>query len=151
VTTIRKVHRKPYQERSDLQLRLKVLQEIFASLRDSALPLDSKKRMLNHAVWEVSIALGNFAPEFRSRGVLEGEHGTKIQREHVYKRKEIVAAVLAKREPLDSIFKRIIHCIVTKEEHAQLKRVLETEDGWARYRSASIDVFRCRGERPKKL
>jgi hypothetical protein len=150
MTTIRKVHSKPYRERQDLTARLAALHEVVASLRDSNLPLDSKKRMLNHAIWEVSIALGNFAPEFRSKGVLEGQLGTKIEREHVYKRKQIVAALLANEEPLACILKRVIHCVVTKEEHAHLKRIRDIEDGWARYREAGIEVFRCNGEKPER-
>lgn len=150
MTTIRKVHRKPYRMREDLTARLASLQDVIAQLRDSSLPIDSKKRMLNHAVWEVSIALGNFAPEFRSKGVLEGRLGAKIEREHVFKRKQIVADVLANKEPLPSILKRVIHCVVTKEEHAELKNVLDAEDGWARYRAAGIEVFRCSKDVPER-
>jgi hypothetical protein len=151
VTTIRTIHRKPYREREDLQARITALQEIIASVRDSRLPSDSKKRMLNHAVWEVSIARGNFAPEFLSKGVLEGAVGTKIQREHVYKRKWIVEAIVKQEEPLEAILKRIIHCVVTREEHAQLNKIPDTLDGWARYREADIDVFRCCGELPEMV
>jgi len=107
--------------------------------------------MLNHAIWEVSIALGNFAPEFRSKGVLEGALGSKIEREHVYKRKQIVLDILANQEPLDSILRRVIHCVVTKDEHARLRQVLNAEDGWARHRSAGIEVFCCSKWPPERI
>jgi len=151
MTTIRKIHRKPFRERGDLHGRINALQEIIASVRDSRLPSDSKKRMLNHAVWEVAIACGNFAPEFRSKSVLEGAVGTKIQREHVYKRKRIVEAVLKREEPLEAILKRSIHCVVTREEHARLNKIPDSVDGWARYRDADIEVFRCCGELLEKV
>jgi hypothetical protein len=130
---------------------MKALEEIIASIRDSHLPSDSKKRMLNHAVWEVSIARGNFAPEFLSKGVLEEPVGTKIQREHVYKRKRIVEAVLKHEEPLEAILKRIIHCVVTREEHRRLNKIPDPIDAWARYRHAQIEVFRCCGVVPEKV
>ena len=151
MTKIRRIHRKPYREREDLKSRLAALQDAIACLRDSKLPPDSKKRMLNHAIWEVTIALGNFAPEFRSKGVLEGKLGSKIEREHVYKRKQIVLDVLGTDEPLDSILKRVIHCVVTKEEHARLRNVPNSEDGWARYQRAGVEVFICRNQVPEKL
>ena len=151
MTKIRRIHSKPYREREDVKSRLVAIQEAIAYLRDSNLPPDSKKRMLNHAIWEATIALGNFAPEFRSKGVLEGKLGSKIEREHVYKRKQIVLDVLEKHKPLDSILKRVIHCVVTKEEHARLRKVLNSEDGWARYQSARIEVFICRNQVPEKM
>ena len=130
----------PYCEPEGLQSRIDSLQEIIAVLRDSQLPLDSKKRMLNHALWEVSIARGNFAPAFRSKLVVAGLRGTKIQRDHVYKRKQIVQDVLKQKEPLEAILKRVIHCVVTEEEHERLTRVPENLDGWERYRAAGIEV-----------
>jgi hypothetical protein len=151
MTRIRLRHRKPYHERPDLKERLAALQEVIASLRDCNLPRDSKKRMLNHAIWEFTLALGNFAPEFRSQGVLDGDVGTKIEREHVYKRKQIVADIMAKEEPLEAVLKRVVHCVVTKEEHARLKSISATEDGWLRYHSACIEVFRCEGMRPLRM
>jgi hypothetical protein len=88
-------------------------------------------------------------PEFRSRGVIECPIGTKIQREHVYQRKKIVADILNGAD-LDSVLEHVIHCVVRKEEHTKLKSVSQVEDGWVRYRSASTDVFRCRDVVPEK-
>ncbi len=150
MTRIRKAHQKPYRQRSDLQERLESLKQVIEYLRDCDLVEDSKKRMLNHAVWEVTIALGDFTPEFRSRSVIEGSIGTKIQREHVYQRKKIVADILSKGESLDCVISRVVHCVVTKEEHEKLKSIPATEDGWNRYRLADIEVFRCSDEKPKK-
>ena len=151
MTTTRKIHLTPYREWEDLQARINGLQELISSIRDSSLPLDIKKRMLNHAVWEITRALGDFSPEFRSKGVIEGPLGAKIEREHVNKRKWIVEDVLAKKEPLDSILKRVIHCVVTKEEHARLNSIPSSKDGWARYDAAGVEVYRCGGERPEKM
>jgi hypothetical protein len=149
MTTIRKVHRKPYRQRGDLKDRLVALTKLICSLRDCDLPQDSKKRMLNHAVWEVTIALGNFSPEFRSKGVLEGVLGTKIEREHVFRRKKIVADILSAREDIATVVERIVHCVVTKDEHAKLKSILESDDGWSRYSKAGISVYRCGGNSPE--
>src|SRR5438552_2239217 len=117
---ISKAHKKPYREHTDLQLRLRSLKNVIEFLRDCDLPEDSKKRMLNHAIWEITMALGDFTPEFRSRGVHEGSVGAKIERDHVYKRKKTVADILCHHESLDSVLSRVIHCVVTKEEHEKL-------------------------------
>jgi hypothetical protein len=144
MTKINKAHKRPYRERVDLQLRLGSLKNVIEFLRGCDLPEDSKKRMLNHAIWEITKALGDFTPEFRSRGVIEGSVGAKIEREHVYKRKRIVADILCKQESLESVLSRVIHCVVTKEEHDKLSSVPVTEDGWSRYKLAGVEVFRCR-------
>jgi hypothetical protein len=81
---ISKTHFRPYKEPADLQSHIDVLQVVIAALRDSELTLSSKKRMLNHALWEISHARGNFAPEFRSISVVRSLVGTKIERDHVY-------------------------------------------------------------------
>lgn len=148
MSIIRRVHRRQYRPREDLRARLDVLQEVIANLRDCNLSPDSKKRMLNHAIWEITRATGDFAPQFRSKGVMEGSLGAKIEREHVYKRKGIVQAVLAKSEPLDSVLKCVVHCVVTEEEHERLKTVPAAVDGWARYCSAGIEVFDCAVDPP---
>lgn len=149
MTKIRRIHRKPFRERADLGKRLTALSRVIQSLRDSDLPEDSKKRMLNNAVWEITIALGNFAPEFRSKGVLQSDVGTKLEREHVFKRKKIVADILSRSDHLESILSRLIHCVVTKEEHSKLRAVLDEEDGWSRYRAAGVDVYRVRNTGPE--
>lgn len=152
LTIIRKIHSTQYRERTDLQARIEALQGIISHIRDSHLPKDSKKRMLNHAIWEVSIARGDFVPEYRSKGVREGAVGTKIQREHVYRRKQIVEDVLKNEEPLEAILKRIIHCVVTTEEHSRLNSIPDkTMDGWPRYRAANIEVFKCAEQQPVKV
>jgi hypothetical protein len=151
MTKISKAHKtKAYRERSDLQARLSSLKDVIEFLRDSGLPDDMKKRMVNHAVWEITRARGNFTGEFRSRGVIEGSVGTKVQREHVYKRRRIVADILSRRASLDSVLSRVIHCVVTKEEHDRLSSVIETEDGWSRYKLAGVEVFRFREGRAEK-
>ena len=150
MTKIRKVHRKPYRDRADLEVRLTAVQRLLCSLRDCDLPQDSKKRMLHHAIWEVARVLGNFTPEFRSKGVLEGEVGTKIEREHVFKRKKIVADILLAREDIAAIVQRIVHCVVTKAEHDRLRGVSDSVDGWSRYTMAGVEVYRCRGEKPER-
>jgi hypothetical protein len=150
--TIQKNYGKPYRAREDLQERISAVQEVIAFLRDSHLPLDRKKRMLHHAVWEVSIALGDSRPEFRSAGFLKQTEGTKTQREHVYKRQRIVEDILRNEEPLDAIVKRIVHCMVTKDEHEKLDDIPDKNlDGWARYRAAGIEVFSCAGDEPMNV
>jgi hypothetical protein len=150
MTTIREAHRWQYREREGLQARIDALQEIIVGIRDSRLPMDSKRRMLNHAVWEVTIARGDFVPEHRSHGVQNGVVGAKIQREHVYPRKRIVDAILEKQEPLEEILRRVIHCVVTVDEAARLNKVPATVDGWKRYSDAEVDVYSYAGEQPKK-
>lgn len=150
MTTIRKKHQEPYRELPDLKNRLSALKKVVVSLRDCDLPTDIKKRMLNHAVWEITKAQGDFVPEFRSKGVREGKLGDKIERDHVFKRKNVVADILSKSKSLDSVMKRIVHCVVTTKEHKDLKDVKEMVDGWKRYRKAKIAVYCYRNEKPKR-
>jgi hypothetical protein len=151
MTVLRKIHSKSFKVRPDLDGRLLALEQMIESLRSSALHLDSKKRMLNHAIWEVSAVRGSFTPEFRSEGVVKGQFGTKIQREHVYKRKQLVADILAGKEPLNRILSRVIHCVVTKPEHDKLSLVSPSIDGWERYKIAGIIVYTFRTYPPSKL
>lgn len=137
---VTRAHSNPYTKPTNLESHLASLENLIATIRDSDLPLESKKRMLNHALWEISIARGNFVPEFRSNSVLMGAKGTKIQRDHVFKRKQLVQDVLSQRERLGMILGRVIHCVVTEDEHARLTNVPDSIDGWERYRFAKIEV-----------
>lgn len=105
--------------------------------------------MLNHVIWEITIVKGNYYPEFRSDGVLKGEIGTKIQREHVFKRKKIVADILSSTGNISSIIDSIVHCVVTKTEHEKLKND-HSLDGWDRYPKAGIEVYRFNKDKPVK-
>jgi hypothetical protein len=70
MTTIRRAHQRPYRERSDLRRRVESLRRVIEFLRDCDLAEDSKKRMLNHAVWEITAALGNLCLSFAAGALL---------------------------------------------------------------------------------
>lgn len=139
---VTRTHSNPYTEPSELRPQLQAIENLIITIRDSTLTMSSKKRMLNHALWEVSHARGNYAPQFRSVSVVRSAVGTKIERDHVYKRKKLVQEILQQDEPLSSILSRVIHCVVTEEEHGRLTRLPENIDGWERYASAEVDVHR---------
>lgn len=151
MSTVKQIYLKPYRERKDLRERLHACETLTSCLRDADLPLNIKKRMLNHAVWAVTIARGNFASRFRSAGVLNGTiNTTRIQREHVYKREQIVKDILAKNEPLAATLDRIVHCLVTVEEHGtRLNKVDPGIDGPQRYIFAGVQVYDCSQEPPE--
>lgn len=137
---VTKTHSIPYLEPPGLQSQLAAIEDMIATIRDSQLPLSSKKRMLNHALWEISHVRGNYAPRFRSVNVLKANPGTKIERHHIYKRKKLVQDILREEEHLHSILLRVLHCVVTEEEHARLTAVPEHLDGWDRYAYAKVAV-----------
>ena len=66
--------------------------------------------------------------------------GIRIQRDHIYPRKQLVDEVLAREVALTSIVERARCCIVTKEEHDRLSKVEASIQGHERYRLAGVEV-----------
>lgn len=143
---------KPYKKLPDLQYRLDGLKQTIVFLRDSILPLDIKRPLLGHALWQITRAHGDLYGQFRSQGFLEQNRDTKVQREHVFRRELLMEAILKGEEPLDRVLDRVIHCSVSKDEHVRLHNIrYKNLDGWARYVAADIAVFSCTDEIPERV
>ncbi len=102
-----------------------------------------KRRMLNHAIWEVAYATGDFKGRYRTQGVL-GEVGIKIQRDHVFQKKDIVEQLLTGQVTVEQAVTNAIHCVVTEEEHRRLSdysKLNPNIDGWSRYSDIGVVVY----------
>jgi hypothetical protein len=136
-------HYKPYADPPAFQLRLASVKKLITTLLNLDIDLPLKKRMLVHAVWELTNLSGGFKGRYRSKGVLEG-HGALIQRDHVYQKRGIVERLINDSTQIDDILQDVVHCVVTKEEHDRLTEYSRTNpsvDGWERYRGAGIEVI----------
>ncbi|MCX7071735.1 MAG: hypothetical protein NTW01_12200 [Gammaproteobacteria bacterium] len=131
-------HREPYAASAVLAARLADIHLLLASIRDLPIHLQLKKKMLNHGIWLVAEASGNFHSRFRSAGVL-ASIGVPIQRDHIHPRKVLVGELLQGASP-SSVIERAQCCIVTKAEHALLSRVPGHVLGWDRYKEANVIV-----------
>ena len=156
---IRKIHKKPYRQRKDYSERINAIKRLIEYLRDldDNFPKNIKKAMLGHAIWQVTVANGDYTPKFRSEGVINGKLGTKIQREHIFEMEKIKDNILSKKwrdfeELWDFILPRMIHCVVTADnEHKRLLHGDGKIDGLSRYKEAGIKVWDCSKEPPELL
>ena len=133
-------HGQPYQEPADLAAKLSLIARLLEEISRSDLYPVGKKRMLNHAIWLVTEAAGNFYGRYRSASVVE-KIGQPIQRDHVFPRADLVKELLRPDCDGDAIVERSCCCIVTKAEHQKLNRFDESFTGWCRYREAEIKVI----------
>jgi hypothetical protein len=131
-------HQLPYLAPKDAEQRLEDVTRLLSTIRDMPLHATTKKLMLNRTIWLVVELTGNFYSRFRSAGVLANV-GVRIQRDHIYPRKQLVAEVLA-GEDLASIVKRAQCCIVTREDHDLLSKVKAIVQGRERYALAGVEI-----------
>ena len=96
--------------------------------------------MLVHGLWQVAVATGNFYARYRSETVIQ-KVGLKVQRDHICKKKALIAELLGPKPDIEKIIERACCCIVTAEEHKRLHDIDESLDGWDRYRAAGIVVY----------
>ena len=118
-------------------------------LASDGLLLTHKKQMLDKAIWWISEADGKHKTRHRSAECLrlaleEPNSNVKIQHEHVFERKDVIATILSRREELlanpallDAILDETVGCVVTEDEHDRL----ESGHGWARYIAAKVVVL----------
>lgn len=87
----------------------------------------------------ITEARGKYTTRYRSR--LSMETGAKLQRDHVFTRKDITDRIIAEPERVRETLRDAIGCVVTVEEHRRLSRIGPTVRGWDRYRDAGVDVI----------
>lgn len=121
------------QRLADVRVLLDMIRQL-----DIATPL--KKRMLVHGIWEVAKATGDFCGRYRSEGAIRTD-GSRIQRDHIYKKSTLIAELLTPSPDLDRVIEQARCCIVTAEEHRKLHDIDGDLDGWDRYRAAGIIVY----------
>ena len=131
-------HRSPYRDNINAEVRLKEVETPLRALTAMQLHVQTKKRMLNHALWLVVELTGSFYGRYRSRGVLDKEE-IKIQRDHVFPRKQLVEELLGATPNFASVMTRAqCYCVVTHEEHERLTEVPVDIVGWDRYEKAGV-------------
>ncbi len=133
-------HGDPYRESADVAAKLSQIARLMKEISGSDLYLAGKKRMLNHAIWLVTEASGNFYGRYRSASVIE-KAGQPIQRDHVFPRAKLVDELLRANCDAHSIVERSFCCIVTRAEHQELSHFDESLTDWDRYRAAKIRVI----------
>jgi len=140
------MHKAIFSPNVDWEERVTGAKACIAAIHDLDINRVVKTRMLNHAIWELTRAQREADAPFRSEGVVFGDLGVKIQRDHVFRRAQFIEELDQGRD-LDEILSDLLLCIVTCEEHRRLTQA-DKEDsavnGWERYRRAGIKVFDCR-------
>jgi hypothetical protein len=106
------------------------------------------REAISLALWKWTEAFGvaphaKYNIRYVSRGVMEGAPDDKVNHEHVFPRKWLVARLM-KIEPASHEFEAFLDengaaCIVTMEEHGALGAARGT--GWERYVGAGVDVY----------
>lgn len=95
--------------------------------------------MLDRVVWLVVESTGNFYGRYRSEGTIQCD-GSRIQRDHIYTRKALVAELQTENVDLKSIIARAQCCVVTHAEHVALSKASKQYTGWDRYKFAAPPV-----------
>jgi hypothetical protein len=133
-------HSRRYVESVSTRHRLADIRLMLDVIRQMEIARPLKKRMLIHGIWEVAKATGDFCSRHRSEQVIRTV-GTRIQRDHIYKKSTLVEELLNPSPNLDRVIEQARCCIVTVEEHQALHRIDSDLDGWDRYRAAGIVVY----------
>jgi hypothetical protein len=136
-------HSKPYVRHRDFDTRLADVKKALVSILQLDISLQMKKRLVGYVIWEIATYLnGNFKGRYRSKGAMVP--GATIQRDHVNQKARIIERFLANPEQMDAILGDLVHCVVTKKEHARLtvySKMKPDVDGWDRYRDVGIEVM----------
>lgn len=136
-------HAKPFIASPQEAIHLADIDKLINTLLGTQINRRVQKMMIDRAVWLVVEHTGNFYSRFRSDetiGKASVKPGVRIQRDHVYTRKSLVAHLLSGTATVSSVIDQAQCCIVTKEEHDRLSRVPQTIVGWDRYRKACPPV-----------
>jgi pimeloyl-ACP methyl ester carboxylesterase len=137
-------HRGLYSPSATLRERLSDIKLILDAIRKLEISMPIKNRMLVHALWQIAIVSGNTQSNplgrFRSEAVIR-HIGLKIERDHIYRKENLVQELLGPSADLDSIIARAHCCVVTKDEHGRLGQVDWKIDGWQWYQAAGITAY----------
>lgn len=101
-----------------------------------------KKTLISRMIWAITEAHGKYKTRFRSEGAVTSN--CRMQHEHVYPRRELIAEIMKDPDRCENILANAVACVVTEEEHKLLTRVSrENPDlkGWDRYKKAGITVY----------
>jgi len=132
-------HKEPYKPSKDEADKLSDIELLLRTIRSTNINKKTKKVMLDRIVWLVVESTGNFYGRYRSAGTLMCD-GSRIQRDHIFTRKRLVAELLNDEADLKDIINRAQCCIVTQREHAALSKASKQFTGWERYKHASPPV-----------
>ena len=135
-------HQKVYVQAKDYETRFLEVEKLIIAILNLDISIPLKKRMLVHALWEITKPNGDFKGRFRSKAVLV--IGTPIERDHVYQKERIVRCLVEHPNEIRTALNDLIHCVVAKEEHQRLTQISRSKielDGWQRYQEAGIEVL----------
>ena len=133
-------HAYPYLPSPNEEEHLADVETLIRDLQRIKINPRVQKMMLDRAIWLIVELTGNFYSRYRSVEVIT-KPGARIQRDHIYTRKALVAELQAGASNVRSIIDRASCCIVTKDEHDRLSKVPKSVVGWERYRAAVPPVF----------
>lgn len=112
------------------------------ALENEDLRPSHRRKMLSDSIWYITEADGKWKTRFKSQEVLrlakdDPESLVKINHEHVFTRKTLIAQMIARREELlrdpgklSDLLESAVGCVVTRDEHVRLG----TGSGWERYK-----------------
>ena len=136
-------HKALFKTSPDVESDLKDVMRVMTNILSLNINIVIKKRMLNHAIWEVAYATGNFKGRYRSQGVIDSVE-KEIQRDHVHQKKDTVDRLLKGQASVEQAVENTIHCVVTREEHHRLSdysKLNPEVDGWNRYKNIGVVVY----------
>ena len=133
-----------YQRHPDADEKIRSALSVIEALLPLKIYLPMKRKFLSNCLWQITQAEGKtkYDLQYRSEASLESPSKKRIH-EHVFRRKDMVNALLANPTSAKEIVARAVGCVVTESEHAQLAKIDKTcdgVDGWERYRLADIVV-----------
>lgn len=140
------VHDKPFEATSVHLAAEKSAREIVeAALRLEGVTDKHRVEVLSLGIWKWTEARGiaphaKYNVRYVTRGVREARERVKINHEHVFTRKWLIAELLkGERGPHELLAEYGVACTVTTPEHADLGAV--SGQGWARYLMAGVEVW----------
>lgn len=134
------ISKRPYQPAPDRDEKLESLRQAVQHVLAMDNVLDTHKRsLLDVLLWRWTGIDGKWNLQYRSEGVLAGD-ASPMRHEHVVERKKLITRLLDDPDNYRRILDSAVGCLVTLDEHTQLRRVDKSLDGWARYEAAKIVV-----------
>lgn len=102
--------------------------------------------IINGSLWLVTERTPSlkYTTRYRSQGAKDVRDGKLLAHEHVHQRREMVRRILANPSPvaIRKLLEEAVGCTVLRTKHKLLGAV-KNLDGWARYKTAKIQVYDC--------
>jgi hypothetical protein len=102
-------------------------------------PDSVKRKLFDTACWIVSERNGKWTTSYRSQASLKVEKNL-LRHEHVIPRLTLWSLVTEKKMPVRDVLMMCEGCVVTKEEHERLHKVVDGHS-WDRYVKAEVTVI----------